>query len=150
MLSLIFLLVLISCNKREVDQKETANVIQKIREIDGNLLQNRNDIYFMPNEQNPFTGISIEKYISGQIKNKSNYDNGKLQGENVSYYSNGQIYIKCIFKNNKFDGERIEYYENGQIKAKENYIDGIIQEGAIYYHENGIVGDQKSVIKPRF
>jgi len=150
-LSLLFLLVLVNCIKKEADQKEkTENVVQEITEIDGKLLQNRNDIYFMPNEQNPFTGISIEKYKSGQIESKSNYVNGKLQGDYISYYSNGQVEIKCNFKDNKFNGERIEYYENGQIKAKENYSDGVIQDGAIYYHENGQVGDQKSVIKPRF
>ena len=125
---LVFLLATISCVQREVDD---------------NLLQYRNGIYYMPNEEKPFTGLSILKNESGWIEVKANYKDGVLNGEWMFYYKNGQIDFKGNFKDDKSTGEWIGYYENGQIEEKWNEKDGKKDGEWIGYYKNGQIKSKR-------
>jgi antitoxin component YwqK of YwqJK toxin-antitoxin module len=43
-------------------------------------IENRNEIAFLPNDSEPFTGIFEEYYSNGKIKFKKNYKDGKENG----------------------------------------------------------------------
>jgi len=120
-LMLAIFAVLVSCSK-EVDYKH---------------LQLRNDLVYMPNENQPFTGSSTEYYKQGQVKNKRSYKNGKDNGESIYYFQNGNIWTITRYRGGKLNGESINYYENGQVERKINYKDDVFDGISIYYYENG-------------
>ena len=98
LLFLMSLLLFSSCSEKEVP----ANKIQK-----------RNGIAYEVNNTNPFTGSVVEKYNSGQLKEKVHYVKGKL------------------------DGLKINWYKNGQKKFEANYDDGKEIGVSKYWHRDG-------------
>lgn len=80
------LLILVSCG---------------VREVDGKQLEKKNDVFFMPNEQTPFTGLAIYHYDNGQIREKSHYKDGLLDGECIIYKENGEVRVKYNYKDGK-------------------------------------------------
>jgi len=121
---LMIVLALVNCSNREIDWKK---------------LQNRNGVYFMPNEDKPFTGIVVATHDNGQVKSRSNYKDGNLHGEWTGYYNNGQVESKSNYKDGNLHGEQIEYYNNGQVESKSNYKDGNLHGDRITYYDNGLV-----------
>ena len=110
-----------------------------------------NNIVFMPNETNPYTGIYLCKYDngqkekegrykdgrlmgkwtvwyeSGQKESEANYKNGKLDGKSTWWNKRGQKVRQKNYKNGKLDGKFIEWFQfNGEIKREENYKNGKI------------------------
>ena len=84
-----------------------------------------------------YTGEYIDYYDNGQIYEKCNYTDDKLNGEYIKYYENGQIYEKCNYTNGKINGEYINYYKCGQIYEKCNYTNGKINGEYINYYKCG-------------
>ena len=107
------------------------------------------NIVFLPNETNPYTGIYLCKfdnglkeregrykngkfdgkwtvwYESGQKKSEVNYKNGKLDGKSTWWSKKGQKIKQKNYKNAKLDGKLIEWFQfNGEIKREENYKNG--------------------------
>jgi antitoxin component YwqK of YwqJK toxin-antitoxin module len=79
----------------------------------------------------------IQYYTNGNIKTRTNYENGVIDGLQIGYYENGNIKFEASFKNNKLNGITIGYYENGNIKAQDVYIAGILNGEVTAYFENG-------------
>ena len=94
---------MIACNQRELDYSK---------------LQERNEVYYVVNEDKPFNGKAIAYYENGQIERKGNYENGELDGEYIVYYENGQIGVKSNYKNGELHGKFIWYYEKKKIRVK--------------------------------
>ena len=46
---------------------------------------------------------------------KSNYNNGKLNGAHVYYYSDGQLRSKGNYKNSEMGGAWIDYNKDGTV-----------------------------------
>ena len=111
----------------------------------------RQNIVFLPNETNPYTGIYLCKfdngqkeqegrykdgiligkwtvwYESGQKKSEENYKNGKLDGKSTWWNKRGQKIRQTEYKSGKLDGKWIEWFQfNGEIKREENYKNGKI------------------------
>ena len=109
------------------------------------------NIVFLLNETNPYTGKYLCKYDngqkekegeykdgrltgkwtvwyeSGQKKSEVNYKNGKLDGKSTWWNKNGQKVKQKNYKNGKLDGKLIEWFQfNGEIKREENYKNGKI------------------------
>ena len=107
------------------------------------------DIVFLPNETNPYTGKYLCKFNNGLKEREGRYKDGKLDGKSTIWYENGQkeseMYYKAgklvgkstwwnkkgqkvrqkNYKNGKLDGKLIEWFQfNGQIKREENYKNG--------------------------
>ena len=136
-LPILCLLIIASCSK----------------EIPFDQLVERNGIYYEVNSQTPFNGASVSYFENGQLKMKSSYKDGCLEGLHESYYENGQlkekgIYIEIIdipkFCSNDldldygyYDGLHVSYYENGQLNKKENYKDGQWDGLHEFYNFNG-------------
>ncbi|MDD1611220.1 MAG: hypothetical protein LUO95_11705 [Methylococcaceae bacterium] len=62
------------CNSNTLLEKKESN--EKIT----NVIQIRNEIAFLPNENEPFTGKYEEYYSNGKKKYEANYKYGKLNG----------------------------------------------------------------------
>ncbi|MCS5423083.1 MULTISPECIES: hypothetical protein [Psychrilyobacter] len=54
-------------------------------------LHYKNGVYYEINKETPYTGKVIGYYENGQIRAKSNWKDGKRNGEGIYYYENGQI-----------------------------------------------------------
>ena len=53
-------------------------------EIDGNLIQERGGVAYLPKEEDPFTGVAVFKYESGQKEEEVTYKEGKEEGQPAS------------------------------------------------------------------
>ena len=82
------------------------------------------NIVFLLNETNPYTGKYLCKYDNGLKERQGIYKDGRMIGKWVVWYENGQKWYEGNFKDGNKDGKIIVWYENGQIKFESNYKDG--------------------------
>ena len=107
------------------------------------------DIVFLANETDPYTGKYLCKYgngvkereggykdgkldgkwtiwyETGQKESEANYKNGRLDGQSTWWNKKGQKVKQKNYKNGKLDGKLIEWFQfNGEIKREENYKNG--------------------------
>ena len=73
-------------------------------------------------EEIPYSGIAIEQYDNGKIKNEFQYENGLLNGPFISYYENGNKKQVGEYLNNNLNGNYIDYHENGNIALEGRYM----------------------------
>ena len=105
----------------------------------------------MYSESGLFNGVAFDIYSDGQLKEESNWTEGKLEGLHRAWYENGQLEKETNWKSGKEEGlhkfwcangyiryegyylygERNgvgkSYYQNGQISKKSNYIDNKLE-----------------------
>ena len=86
-----------------------------MKEISSNQLNIRNDITYEINSRSPFTGFGVQHYNSGELRSKTSYKNGKLDGEICVYYPNGNLKSKGTHKNGKLDGLVVNNDTNGKL-----------------------------------
>ena len=83
------------------------------------------NIVFLLNETNPYTGKYLCKYDNGQKEKEGSYRDGRLTGKWTFWYETGQKESEANYKNGKLDGKLIEWFQfNGEIKREENYKNG--------------------------
>ena len=87
--------------------------------------QNRNGLFYLPNQEEPFTGKNLCKYENGQKKVEGKMKDGKPDGKWTMWYENGQKQLEGNWKDGKEDGKWTDWYRDGQIKSEENYKDGL-------------------------
>ena len=106
-------------------------------EIDGNLIQERGGVAYLPKEEDPFTGVAVFKYVSGQKEEEVTYKDGKEEGLCTYWYESGQKKRERTYKAGKRDGPFISWYESGQKRregnAKDGKQDGLVTE----WYSNG-------------
>jgi len=66
----------------------------------------------------PFTGISIEKYHSGNIKQEHSYIDGFPNGLCRDWYESGELKSEWIALRGEAPREVKVWFDNGQIKSK--------------------------------
>ena len=85
------------------------------------------NIVYLTNETNPYTGKYLCKYDNGQKEKEWRYKDGRLTGKWTFWYESGQKESETNYKNGKLDGKLIEWFQfNGEIKREENYKNGKI------------------------
>jgi antitoxin component YwqK of YwqJK toxin-antitoxin module len=103
-------------------------------------VQTRNGVWYLPNEQEPFTGENICVYKSnGQYHSQGEVLNGLGDGKWTWWFENGQMWSEANYKDGKMDGKYIWWYENGQIAAEQDFINGKLDGKDTRWHENGTV-----------
>jgi len=70
-------------------------------------------------------GSYEEFYENGQLKYKSQYENGIQFGETLSYYKNGNLFRKFNLIDNEYDGKVEEYYNSSERKLKFTVLDDL-------------------------
>lgn len=103
-----------------------------------NVIQIRNEIAYLPNENEPFTGKYEEYYsTNGQKKSETSYKDGKQNGLFTSWYENGKKMSETNYIDGEVNGLFTWWYENGQKMSETNYIDGKANGVTIEWDENG-------------
>ena len=103
-----------------------------------NVIQIRNEIAYLPDEKEPFTGKYEEYYsTNGQKKSETNYKDGKQNGLSTSWYENGKKEYEENYEDGKQNGLFTNWYENGQKKNETNYLDGKVNGLYSLWYENG-------------
>ena len=91
--------------------------------------QNRNGIYYLPNETDPFTGSNVCKFDDGQLRSKGEIKDGEKNGRWITWFSNGQVSNEGVFIDNNKNGQWIWWNLDGIIFSKTKYIDDICVSG---------------------
>ena len=133
--------------------------------------------YVLKNTMDKFTGIVYSPYgnngivIDGNasgiftfhhfvgkkvsLKEKSNFDKGKLEGDFKEWSDNGQLIVEVNYDNGKKNGLYNEWFNNGQLKIKSNYLNGILNgnyerwsdEGKLVVDANYVDGKLEGAFK---
>lgn len=74
-LFLVFFFFCLSCSDREITAYQ---------------LQQRGELYYAVNEENPYTDKVVKLYKNGQKSFEHHYKNGHLHGLYTEWYDNGQ------------------------------------------------------------
>ncbi len=91
-------------------------------------------------ENNRKTGIWIEYYCNGNMKNKLTFVNGRPDGYAIMYHENGKISEEGNWKVNKWVGNYKLYYDNGQVQHEFVFNQAGKRDGPQkYYYDNGQV-----------
>jgi antitoxin component YwqK of YwqJK toxin-antitoxin module len=111
---------------------------ESTKQIKMHELEDKGGLAYLPEADKPFTGTAYSYFPDGTtIFTKSDFAEGKQNGEYVEYFQNGQINYKYSFKNGIEDGEWVWYNEEGNLLKKAIYKDGELNGEWITYHSNG-------------
>lgn len=94
-------------------------------------LVKRDNLYFEKFTNTPFTGQVDEGLFRGKISK------GLREGEWFSYYKDGQLRNRSNWLDGRKDGKWISYHENGQRREKGSYKTGLKFGWWRGYHQNG-------------
>ena len=84
-------------------------------------------------KDNRKTGIWVEFYCNGNMKNKLTFASGRPDGYAIMYGENGKITEEGNWKINKWVGNYKLYYENGQVQHEFVFNPNGKREGAQKY-----------------
>jgi antitoxin component YwqK of YwqJK toxin-antitoxin module len=86
------------------------------------------------------TGVWVEYFCNGNMKNKLTFVNGRPDGYAIMYHENGKISEEGNWKSNRWVGNYKLYYENGQVQHEFVFNQSGKRDGPQkYFHENGAV-----------
>jgi antitoxin component YwqK of YwqJK toxin-antitoxin module len=89
-------------------------------------------------EDNRKTGLWIEYYCNGNMKNKLTFAIGRPDGYAIMYHENGKISEEGTWKINRWVGNYKLYYDNGIVQHEFVFSASGQREGAQkYYYANG-------------
>ncbi len=152
----VFLALVISCSKREVEY---------------NLLVERNGVMYEVNKDKPFSGNVFDKYKNQQLRLTGSFDSGLKTGVWKYFEKNGQIIEKSNFSKGKLNGlfevfnekniiTKSKNYKNGKLDGKyqifddlgklleaKNYKDGELDGKFIIYNKEGDIEEEGSYMK---
>lgn len=114
---LITLLIIVACSSEKMNF---------------NKLQDRNGLYYLVNEDKPFSG-EVVSYFNGKSEFEGQIDNGLRVGLWVYYYPSGQKKMEGSYKEGLKDGNWTTWLENGQQEKVEVYKYGklLTNEGTV-------------------
>ena len=75
-----------------------------------------NELLYLPNKVEPFTGWTKEAHKNGQVSVLKQFRDGKQDGSMAEWYENGQMAYKTCYKAGKEHGLREEWHEDGYWK----------------------------------
>lgn len=99
---------------KDIDSKEKITTV----------LENRNEIAFLPKANEPFTGKYETYYPNGQKQVEANYKNGKKNGLETEWREDGQKIIETNYEDGKINGLETLWSEDGRKKIETSYKDG--------------------------
>ena len=101
-----------------------------------------NQLYYLPNQDVPFTGKAVAKWPNGQKMTVISYKDGKRHGLKAHWYESGQKLSEINYKYGKHDGPLTAWYENGQWRRSGNHVDGKMVGIWTHWYENGQQRDE--------
>ena len=107
------------------------------RKIKPEQLQQRDELYYAVNEEEPYSGKVNTFYENGQKKTEVTLKNGKTHGLSTEWDYNGQKQREVSYKNGKQSGHYKTWYDNGQQEKEGAYKEGKIDGKWIFWYANG-------------
>ena len=101
-----------------------------------------NQLYYLPNQDVPFTGKVVAKWPDGEKMTEISYKDGKRHGLKAHWYKSGQKLSEINYKHGKYHGLLSMWYENGQWRRKGNHVDGKKVGIWTHWYENGQQRDE--------
>jgi antitoxin component YwqK of YwqJK toxin-antitoxin module len=131
---LISLLILFACSSEKMNFSR---------------LQDRNGLYYLVNEDKPFSG-EIISHLNGKPEFEGQIENGLREGLWVYYYPSGQKKMEGSYKEGLKDGNWTSWLENGQQEKVEVYKYGklLTNEGTVSDSAVDTIAVQGVVKKP--
>ncbi len=115
-----------------------ADVERLLKEaVDMESLEERDGLYYQPNESEPFSGWAKTMSDSEYGKGLTQFKDGKPDGPHTQWHGNGQKGLEGTFKDGEQDGLGTMWYENGQKKAEGTLKDGNEDGLQTYWYKNG-------------
>ena len=115
-----------------------ADVERLLKEaVDMESLEERDDLYYQPNESEPFSGWAKTMSDSEYGKGLTQFKDGKPDGPHTVWYGNGQKWGEGTFKDGEPDGPFTQWYGNGQKKMSASMKDGNEDGLQTYWYKNG-------------
>ena len=115
-----------------------ADVERLLKEaVDMESLEERDDLYYQPNESEPFSGWAKTMSDSEYGKGLTQFKDGKANGPHTQWHGNGQKWLEGTFKDGEKDGLQTEWYENGQKDREGTYKDGKKDGLQTFWRQNG-------------
>ena len=105
-----------------------------------------NDIIFLLDINEPFTGSNYCEYPNGSVKSKGDILSGKKNNKWIWWYSNEGIGLEKNYKNGKTHGVQ-ELYLEGRISIRSYWTDGEVDSDPEFYDKDGnlIIDDWNSL-----
>ena len=104
-------------------------------------LEKRGDIYYEINSEEPFSGLIINKYESGQKHTKGYLTNGREDGYWTWWYEGSPKNHIRLYLDNILDNLPYLFYDSwenyGQKRKVVDYLDGILDGLYTEWYENG-------------
>ena len=113
----------------------TIKTLQKRGEAD-------NQLYYLPNQDIPFTGKAVAYYRNGRKMTEISYKDGKQDGLKSHWYESGQKWVERNYKDGKMHGPYNWWYESGLKKTEGNFEEGELHEHVIGWYDNGQTRDE--------
>ena len=111
--------------------------------VDAELLQFREEVAYLSDEQTPFSGVADKRYENGQKLSRTNYKDGRMEGLLTAWFENGDKEMEGYYKGGKLNGPYISsWYSNGQKEEENNWKDGKLDGLWSVWYENGEKGSE--------
>ena len=99
---LLFAALLVAgCGEKVLSDSAIKKAIEEAVDVES--IQERDGLYYLPNESKPYSGWAKDMYDSGQAKGLGRFKDGKPDGRVTTWYENGQKRREVIWK----DGEEV-------------------------------------------
>lgn len=131
--TLLILTVFLGCVKTD-DKKVEKNIEINVQGVMSKDLEDKHGLLFEKGKETPYTGIALEKFPSGKIRGVINYSGGKRNGEETYYYETGELSAKTNFENGKPQGQSLTFQ-----KVTHEYVEGVLNGMRLIYHTNGLI-----------
>ena len=132
------MLLLSACGEPDLRDAETLSRILA-EAVDRDVLQKRGeeDVIYVPNESEPYTGWAKEMYSDGtQVKILAYYENGALR-RGAGWHDNGQMMSEGHYENGRQTGRWVRWHDNGQMMSEGHYENGRQTGQWVSWHDNG-------------
>ena len=87
-------------------------------------LEERDGLQYRMSSTEPYTGKTVGRFYSGQMRSETNYKNGKKDGKSNTFFENGRLRLEASYKDGKRDGQWIKRDANGQVQFHRFYRAG--------------------------
>jgi antitoxin component YwqK of YwqJK toxin-antitoxin module len=105
-------------------------------------LTRREGRMFFGAEAEPFTGVMIERYPSGELKARSKLARGVLEGVSEGWHTNGVLQVRELFHEGVSHGVRTKWFPDGNKLSEATIENGKITGTFRRWHVNGALAEE--------
>jgi antitoxin component YwqK of YwqJK toxin-antitoxin module len=103
----------------------------KTQPIDSAMLQFNDNLAYLKNTDQLFSGTVIDYYENGQQKSEQQFENGVISGRNIFFTEDGSVKLEVNISDSFLDG--IFYSKDGDYSYKATFDNGTLVQREIQY-----------------